>query len=159
MTEHRGSSLSGVECFCCGEQRDSAELITLRCHPEVQVCRSCIGLLVEQSGSVDVTPTLPVLDMDLAVDFYESVGFQVHVYEGGGVAFVSFEDRSVFDLGLEPVAAGAGAYLVVADPDDWHARLQAKGLAVSELADQDHGMREFTLTDPSGYRLRFGRSF
>jgi hypothetical protein len=88
--------LSGVECFCCGEQRESAELTALRCHPEVQVCRSCIGWLVEQSGSVDVTPTLPVLDMDLAVDFYESVGFQVHVYEGGGFAFVSLKGRSVF---------------------------------------------------------------
>ena len=147
-----------MTCSCCGEQRDPAELTALRCHPDVQVCRGCIGWLVEESGTVDVTPTLPVLDMGTAVAFYETAGFEVRVYDGGGFAFVSFDGRSVFDLGLEPVAASAGAYLVVADPDEWHARLLAQGLDVSAVADQDHGMREFTLTDPSGNRLRLGRS-
>jgi len=146
-----------VECFCCGEQLDLAELTAFRCHPEVRVCRGCIGWLGEQSGAVDVTPTLPVLDMDASVEFYEAAGFEVRVYEGGGFAFVTYDDRSVFDLGLESAASGAGAYLVVPDPDEWHARLEGRGLPVSEVADQDHGMREFTLIDPSGTRLRFGR--
>lgn len=147
-----------MTCSCCGEQRDAAKLTALRCHPEVQVCRGCIAWLGEASGSMDVTPTLPVLDMDAAVEFYETAGFEVRAYEGGGFAFVSFEDRSVFDLGLEPAAAGAGAYLIVPDPDEWHSRLAGLGLPVGELADQDYGMREFTLTDPFGNRLRFGRS-
>ena len=111
----------------------------------------------EQSGAVDVTPTLPVIDIDASVEFYEAAGFEVRVYEGGGFAFVTYDDRSVFDLGVESAASGAGAYLVVPDPDEWHARLEGRGLPVSEVADQDHGMREFTLTDPSGNRLRFGR--
>jgi catechol 2,3-dioxygenase-like lactoylglutathione lyase family enzyme len=147
-----------MTCSCCGEHRDPAKLTALRCHPDVQVCRSCIGWLVEESATIDVTPTLPVLDMSTAVEFYETAGFEVRVYEGDGFAFVSFDGNSVFDLGLESAAAGAGAYLVVADPDAWHARLSARGLAVGEVADQDHGMREFTLTDPFGNRLRFGRS-
>lgn len=147
-----------MECSCCGTGRDPGELIALRCRPEVKVCRDCIGWLAEQSGAVDVTPTLPVLDMNAAVAFYETAGFDVRVYEGGGFAFVTLDDQSVFDLGLEPAAAGAGAYLIVADPDEWHERLDWHGLPVSEVADQDHGMREFTLTDPSGNRLRFGRS-
>ncbi|QXC60582.1 VOC family protein [Aquihabitans sp. G128] len=147
-----------MKCSCCGEQHDESSLTALRCHPAVQVCRGCIDWLVEASGSMDVTPTLPVLDMDVAVEFYEAAGFEVHRYEGGGFAFVSFDERSVFDLGVEPVAAGAGAYLVVPDPDGWHDRLEGKGLLVSDLADQEWGMREFTLTDPFGNRLRFGRS-
>ncbi|HWJ63714.1 MAG TPA: VOC family protein [Acidimicrobiales bacterium] len=105
-----------------------------------------------------MTPTLPVLDMGAAVEFYETAGFEVRVYDGDGFAFVSYDGNSVFDLGLEPAAAGAGAYLVVADPDGWHALLATRGLEVSEVADHDHGMREFTLTDPFGNRLRFGRS-
>ena len=147
-----------MTCSCCGEQRNPTELTALRCRPEVQVCRSCIGWLAEESASIDVTPTLPVLDMGTAVEFYETAGFTVRVYDGAGFAFVSFEGRSVFDLGLEPVAAGAGAYLVVADPHGWHDRLTARGLDVGEVADHEHGMREFTLTDPFGNRLRFGRS-
>lgn len=95
--------------------------------------------------------------MVASVEFYEAAGFEVEVYEGGGFAFVTYDDRSVFDLGLESAASGAGAYLVVADPDQWHGRLKGRGLPVSEVADHDHGMREFTLTDPSGNRLRFGR--
>ena len=147
-----------MTCSCCGEQRDSNELTALRCKPEVQLCRGCIGWLAQASGTIDVTPTLPVLDMDTAVEFYETAGFDVRVHEGDGFAFVSFDDISVFDLGLEPAAAGAGAYVVVPDPDGWHARLHDKALPVSEIADQDYGMREFTLTDPFGNRLRFGRS-
>src|ERR1700760_3008167 len=88
-------------CSCCGEDREDGEVVALRCHPEVKVCRDCVGWLSEQSGRLDVTPTLPVLDMDLAVAYYEAAGFDVHVYEGGGFAFVHHEGQSVFDLGTE----------------------------------------------------------
>jgi hypothetical protein len=33
--------------------------------------------------------------------FYEGVGFDVALYEGGGHAFVHYDDGSVFDLGVE----------------------------------------------------------
>ena len=36
--------------------------------------------------------------MDESVEFYEAAGFDVHVYEGGGFAFVRHDDESVFDL-------------------------------------------------------------
>src|SRR6478735_54137 len=105
-----------MDCSCCGEPYDSAELTALQCHAEVQLCRGCIGWLAQRSGMIDVTPTLPVLDMAESVAFYDGAGFEVRVYDGG-FAFVSHDGQSVFDLGLEPVAAGAGAYLIVPDPD------------------------------------------
>jgi uncharacterized glyoxalase superfamily protein PhnB len=76
---------------------------------------------------------------------------------------VHFDDESVFDLDLaeapfDPAMNAAGCYVIVPDVDDWHARLTAAGLPVTEPADQPWGMREFTLTDLSGNRLRIGRS-
>ncbi len=76
-----------MTCSCCGEHRDAAELTALRCHPEVQVRRGCIGWLVETSGTIDLAPTLPVLDMEAAVEFYEAAGFEVRGYEGGGYRY------------------------------------------------------------------------
>jgi uncharacterized glyoxalase superfamily protein PhnB len=59
---------------------------------------------------------------------------------------------------IDPAKNGAGCYLFVQDPDGWHARMAADGLPVTGLEDQPWGMREFTLTDPSGNNVRIGRS-
>jgi uncharacterized glyoxalase superfamily protein PhnB len=113
------------------------------------------------------TPTLPVVALREAIDFYERAGFGVRVYKedendpGDGFAFVSYDDQSVFDLDVvdvEPAANRAGCYLIVQDADAWHTRMAADGLPVTPIADQPWGMREFTLTDPSGNHVRIGRS-
>lgn len=153
--------LSGVvECSCCGEVRDPTTMAALSCRDDVRVCRGCIGSLSGKVGLLDVTPTLPVVDMQQSQDFYEAAGFDVDVYEGGGFAFVRHDDQSVFDLGLEsdmiPAANKAGCYVTLPVPDEWHALFTDLGYPVTELRDEDYGMREFTLTDPSGNNLRFG---
>jgi uncharacterized glyoxalase superfamily protein PhnB len=128
----------------------------------VQVCRECIGWLGEQTGRLDVTPTLPVVDMVESVAFYEAAGFHVHVYEGGGFAFVHHDEQSVFDLGTEPdmdpATNRSGCYVIVPVVDEWHTSLSELGYPVTPLEDEVYGMREFTLTDPSGNHLRFGQS-
>ena len=58
----------------------------------------------------------------------------------------------------DPERNGAGCYLVVQDADEWHARMNAEGLPVTPIEDQPWGMREYTLTDPSGNRIRIGRA-
>ena len=137
-------------------------MAALGCHDTMMVCRGCIGWLREKAGLLDVTPTLPVVDMDESLEFYEAAGFNVQVYEGGGFAFVRHDDESVFDLGLEPdmnpTTNKAGCYVIVPVPDDWHAMFTDLQYPVTELGDEDYGMREFTLTDPSGNHLRFGHS-
>jgi uncharacterized glyoxalase superfamily protein PhnB len=57
---------------------------------------------------------------------------------------------------MDPATNKAGCFLIVPDSDDWHARLAAAGLPVSAIEDMPWGMREFTLTDPSGNRVRIG---
>jgi hydroxymethylpyrimidine/phosphomethylpyrimidine kinase len=115
---------------------------------------------------IDSTPTLPVVDLAEAVAFYERAGFGVRVYEedaedpGEGFAFVSYDGQSVFDLDvvdIDPARNGAGCFLIVHDADGWHDRMRAEGLPVTPIADQPWGMREFTLTDPFGNKVRIGR--
>ena len=137
-------------------------MAALSCHDDVKVCRACISWLRGRVGMLDVTPTLPVVDMDQSVAFYEAAGFDVRVYEGGGFAFVRHDGESAFDLGLEsgmdPATNKAGCYVIVPVPDEWHALFTELQYPVTELRDEDYGMREFTLTDPSGNHLRFGHS-
>jgi uncharacterized glyoxalase superfamily protein PhnB len=150
-----------MECSCCGEDR--GVVVPLRCHGEVKVCRACIGWLRGRAGIVDSTPILPVLDMGASIAFYESAGFEVHRYEGGGYAFVQFDDESVLDLdvvepALDRAANQAACYLIVPDVREWYARLSSAGLPVTSLDDRPWGMREFTLTDPNGNELRIGHA-
>ena len=135
-------------------------MAALRCHDDVRICRGCIGWLRSNTGGLISTPTLPVADMAEAVAFYRAAGFDVREYEGGGFAFVTHEDESVLDLdlidGLDRTANPAGCYVIVPAVDAWHARLGELRAAVTSVQDQPWGMREFTLTDPSGNHIRFG---
>ena len=104
-----------MQCSCCDEQRDPGSLAALLCHDDIKICRTCIGWLMQQAGGVDVTPTLPVSDMDAAEAFYRRAGFEVRRYDDG-FAFVTLDDQSVFDLGADaratPVHNAAGCYMV-----------------------------------------------
>ncbi len=150
-------------CSCCGLERDPATLAGLQNNEEIRVCRDCLGWLARRSGMLDVTTTLPVRAMPEAIGFYETAGFDVESYDGG-FAFVHYAGASVFDLDLDlrenvdPTTNGAGCFITTDDADQWHARLAAAGLPVTAIADMPWGMREFALTDPSGNRLRIGRS-
>jgi len=151
-----------MQCTCCG--RDEFPSVALKSHPEVVICRECVGWLASQVG-VTTTPTLPVTELPAAVAFYERAGFNVRVYEedpdtpGEGFAFVEYDGQSVFDLDvvdIDPERNGAGCYLIVDDADAWHTRMDAAGLEVSMIEDQPWGMREYTLRDPWRNNLRIG---
>lgn len=154
-------TLAGMRCSCCGEDRDESMVTALMCHDEIKVCRACVGWLGRRVGAIDVTPTLPVADMVEAVRFCEAAGLEVHQYDDG-FAFVHLGGQSVFDLDLivdlDRAANHAGCYIITGDVDGWHGRLLAAGLDVTAIVDQPWGMREFTVTDPSGNNIRVGRS-
>ena len=134
---------------------------SLLCHDEIKVCRACVGWLSTRVGAIDVTPTLPVVDMAEAVRFCEAAGLDVQRYDDG-FAFVHLDDQSVFDLnlvpGMDPATNHAGCYVIARDVDRWHARLLAAGLNVTPVDDKPWGMHEFALTDPSGNNIRVGRN-
>jgi uncharacterized glyoxalase superfamily protein PhnB len=152
-----------MTCACCGEDKPT---VALRSRDDVELCRDCLEWLLGKIG-VNSTPTLPVADLVEATSFYEQAGFGVRVYvndsnePGEGFAFVDYDGQSVFDLDVaadfDPAANRAGCYLITADADAWHDRMMTAGLPVTSIADQPWGMREFTLTDPSGNHVRIGR--
>ena len=153
-----------MSCSCCAQDKPT---VALRSRDDVELCRDCLEWLAGRIG-VSSTPTLPVADLREAVAFYEQAGFGVRIYDDGpdesgeGFAFVDVDGQSVLDLdgipGLDRAANHAGCYLITTDTDAWHARLSAAGLPVTPLVDHPWGMREFTLTDPSGNHVRIGRS-
>ena len=152
-----------MSCACCAGDRPT---VALTSRDDIELCRDCLEWLLGRIG-VSSTPTLPVADIAEAVAFYERAGFGVRVYRdehgdaGDGFAFVDFDGQSVFDLDaaseFDPAANRAGCYLITEGAEEWHARMRGAGLAVTALADQPWGMREFTLTDPSGNHVRIGR--
>ena len=134
------SSVTKVACGCCG--RDTVKTEALRSRPDVELCRDCVEWLAGKLG-VTSTPTLPVVEL-AGVAFYERAGFGVRVYKeddddpGEGFAFVDYDGQSVFDLDvvpIDPASNGAGCYLIVDDPDAWHARISAAGFPVTDIGD------------------------
>ena len=126
---------------------------------EVKICRGCIGWLRNKVGVIDVTPTLPVANIDASARFFESVAFDVHRYDDG-YAFVRMNDHSVIDLDLvldlDPTTNHAGCYIITNQVDDWHGRFVEAGLQVTPVSDMPWGMHEFTLTDLDGNSIRVG---
>ena len=132
----------------------------LLCHDEMNVCRICFGWLMTWAGGVDVTPTLPVCDMNEATRFCEAAGFDVEHYSDD-FAFVHFGERSVFDLDRVAIWTRQRTTRLLHHhrrTDDWHARFVEAGLAVTAIEDMPWNMHEFTVTDPSGNHIRIGRS-
>jgi uncharacterized glyoxalase superfamily protein PhnB len=148
-----------VSCSCCGQER--SETVTLGSGDDVRLCPGCISWLANSVGTTS-TPTLPVRDLTDARAFFETAGFGVRVYEGGGFAFCELEGQSVFDLDEIPDLAveanHAGCYIITPDVEALHGRLAEAGVPVSEVRDEPWGMREFTLTDPFGNNIRIGHS-
>ena len=143
QTPTRSAVRGVVICSCCGEKRDPDRVAALMCHDDIKLCRICIGWLKAQAGIPDSTPTLPVTDVDRAAAFYESAGFDVEKYEGGGFAFVEYDHESVFDLGqadqITPDTNGAGCFIIVRDVEGWHAQLTTAGLPVTPIEDMPWG--------------------
>ena len=102
---------------------------------------------------------LPVAQMSDSIAFYRRLGFDVHSYDPN-YAFVINAGVEVFHLRVvDDLSDNAAAvFLHVLDADDWHARWTATGVAVEPVEDAPWGMREFSVTDPSGNLLRLGHN-
>lgn len=153
---------STVTCGCSGAPQAPADVARLGEHPEIAVCGGCVHAMAGRlADRPSITPILPVHDMAAAQDFWTRAGLQVEVYSPE-YAFVRYGEAEVLHLDLradlDPERNAAAVYLHLPDPHDWHQRLAARGLAVSDVVVEPWGMTEFSVRDPSGNLIRMGRN-
>ena len=101
--------------------------------------------------------TLPVKDMDKAVQFYLELGFNQIVDTPHYARFECPEGGSTFSLSLleEDFCNGAIIYFEHQQLDEWVSELKKKGIAFSQLPeDKSYLWREAELKDPSGNKIK-----
>lgn len=104
-------------------------------------------------------PVLVVRDLGASSVFYRGLGFAVKVHSDR-YAWVTHGGWEFLHLIQSESGGGAGAYVHVSDPDEWHVAMSASagGDSVGEVTNQPWAMREFAVTDLDGNIVRFGRN-
>jgi catechol 2,3-dioxygenase-like lactoylglutathione lyase family enzyme len=90
------------------------------------------------------------LGWTLGTDEKDVAGFAF----GGGYLVIHADDRAP---GARRYGGGMHVAVKVDDVAAEHARLRARGVAVSELHDQPWGQRDFSFDDPDGYTWWYGQ--
>lgn len=101
-----------------------------------------------------------VRDLDRAVGFYRDLGFEL-LTRKDGFATVAWEGHELFlderPHHEPPPAPQANVRVMVPDVDAWWRRAIGMGARVlAPIADREYGLRDFTITDPDGFGVRFG---
>lgn len=111
-----------------------------------------------------VSPFLATEDLPASLAFYlEKLGFAL-AWEWGQPAELAAVCRDGVELTLASRAdAKPGGisrlYLHIDGINDYHAQLLAAGVAITvAIADRPYGMRDFSVTDPTGNVLCFGQA-
>jgi catechol 2,3-dioxygenase-like lactoylglutathione lyase family enzyme len=100
-----------------------------------------------------------VRNLDRALDFYRSLGFEL-VGRHGTFATVAWEGHRLFlderpDV-EPPPSPQANVRVMVPDVDVWWRRATCMVAEVlAPIADRDYGLRDFTIADPDGFGIRF----
>lgn len=104
-------------------------------------------------------PVLPVSNVRRAIEFYESLGFEV-VATYDEYAIVNFEGAEVHLArmdGIDPRNTMSGAYLRVDDAAAVHRRwIDAGAREIQPVATQPYGITEFATEDIDGNLWRVG---
>lgn len=114
-------------------------------------------------------PTLPAIDLDRTVSFYEGLGFALTFRQDkpSPYAIVAMGEVELhfFGFDLDPSQSYAGCYIRVDDVDSLHEAFKERFAALGAdlparmlpLQDRAWGMREFYVIDPNGNLLRIGQ--
>lgn len=111
-----------------------------------------------------IAATLPVRDMDRALNFYIGIlGFEKIFENGNPVGFAILKrDAGELHLTLQKNQKAADfnvAHLLVDDVERIHARCKNHGLRIIKgLQDKEYGLRAFVFEDPDGNRIDVGQS-
>lgn len=104
-----------------------------------------------------------VADLPRAKRFYgDTLGWRLETDEpyvagfwfGSGYLVAALEP----DAAAKPHDSGMGVTVRVDDLDAQHARLKAGGVGVSSIESRPWGQRDFSFTDPDGYRWDYAEA-
>ena len=101
--------------------------------------------------------TLPVKNMPIAVEFYQTLGFKLIVDTPHYARFMCPEGEATFSLSLNEndFNSGTTIYFEHEQLDDWVAALQEKGVEFAQMpTDERFLWREAVLYDPSGNKIK-----
>jgi catechol 2,3-dioxygenase-like lactoylglutathione lyase family enzyme len=104
-----------------------------------------------------IAPIFAVRELDVAIAYYERLGFATRVYHGGGYGFAT---RDGIEIHLGVVAAQDqrinSAYLFVNDAEALAEEWRSAGVEVHSPQDTEWGQHEGAVVDPDGNVIRFG---
>jgi catechol 2,3-dioxygenase-like lactoylglutathione lyase family enzyme len=102
-----------------------------------------------------------VRDLEVSRAFYERLGFEV-IRGSGGFLELAWEGHLIFlderkDLPPPPDSPAANVRIMVPDVDRyWDLAREMGARVIAPIEDRYYGLRDFTVTDPDGFGLRFG---
>jgi hypothetical protein len=166
-------------CGCCGKRFPTTEVAELGSTPGVFICAGCALWAARRAGLISALrqirlrsmlprfgrrsphtaqsaiPILPSSDLDRTAAFYAPAGFveakrhdRYLLLHNSGVELHFLRHGTV---------APSTCFVHVADATKMWKQLRNLDIdGVGDVADQDYGLREFTLTDPDGNQVRFG---
>jgi hypothetical protein len=104
-----------------------------------------------------IAAIFPVHDLNVALDHYRRLGFDVRAWRGGAYGFATRDDIEIH-LGVVPDRNRhiGSAYLFVDDADDIAGTWRSAGIEVQSPEDTEWGRHEGAVVDPDGNVIRFG---
>ena len=117
-----------------------------------------------------LSPTLAVRSVKRTIEFYrDRLGFQPGMtfpdaqnpqyadlsLDGMVLMFIPASDCGIADE--EKLGTGVNLYMEIdGDIDQYYAELKGRGVEIAvEIKDEPYGIRDFSISDPDGYRLTF----
>jgi hypothetical protein len=167
------------QCGCCGRQFPAGQVAELGTTPGVYICAGCALWAARRAGLLSALrqirvrallprfgrhaphvarsaiPILPSSDLDRTAAFFAPVGF-AEVERHDGYLLLHISGVELHFAHHDPVTPGT-CFVHVTDAMKLWKQLRDLGVeGVGDIADQDYGLREFTLTDPDGNQVRMG---
>lgn len=116
-------------------------------------------------NTIELKSFIPARDFALSKRFYKDMGFSM-ASDDNGIAYFHAGNCSFLlqDFYQQQLAENLMMHLLVEDVAAWHQQILQADLAgkygsrVSDLQTQPWGMRDFTLSDPSGVLWRIAQN-
>jgi catechol 2,3-dioxygenase-like lactoylglutathione lyase family enzyme len=166
-------------CGCCGRQFPAGQVAELGTTPGVYICAGCGLWAAGRAGPLSALrqirlrsvlprfrrraphtarsaiPIMPSSDLDRTAAFYATLGFTEAERHDGYLLL--HNDGVELHFAHHDTVTPATCFVHVTDATKLWKQLRHLNVeGVGHIADQDYGLREFTLTDPDGNQVRLG---